>query len=140
VDATRRCDPHAVALRCLIVDDNAEFLVAARELLERQGLAVVGIASTSARALVLASELRPDVTLVDVDLGAESGLDLASQLARATGLEDARVVLISAYGEADLADLIAASPAVGFLSKPILSARAIEAVLERAGPTERRGR
>jgi CheY-like chemotaxis protein len=129
-----------VALRCLIVDDNAEFLVAARDLLERQGVAVVGVASTSARALVLAQELRPDVTLVDIDLGAETGFDLALRLAESTGLEDMRIVLISAYGEADLADLIAASPAVGFLSKPILSRPAIESVLERAGPTERRGR
>lgn len=129
-----------MALRCLIVDDNAEFLVAARDLLERQGVAVVGVASTSARALVLAQELRPDVTLVDIDLGAETGFDLALRLAESTGLEDMRIVLISAYGEADLADLIAASPAVGFLSKPILSRPAIESVLERAGPTERRGR
>ena len=129
-----------MALRCLIVDDNAEFLVAARDLLERQGVAVVGVASTSARALVLAQELRPDVTLVDIDLGAETGFDLALRLAESTGLEDMRIVLISAYGEADLADLIAASPAVGFLAKPVLSAPAIEAVLERAGTTERRGR
>jgi CheY-like chemotaxis protein len=140
VDANRRCDPDAVALRCLIVDDNPEFLVAARDLLERQGVAVVGMASTSARALVLAHALRPDVTLVDVDLGEESGFDLASRLARTTGLDHGRVVLISAYDETDLADLIAASPAVGFVSKPILSAPAIEAVLDRARATERRGR
>ena len=128
-----------MALRCLIVDDNEEFLAAARDLLERQGVAVVGVASTGARALVLAHELRPDVALVDIDLGEETGFDLAARLAEATGLEDLRVVLISAYGESDLADLIAASPAVGFVSKPILSRPAVEAVLERAGPTERRG-
>ena len=139
MDANDRCDADHVALRCLIVDDNAEFLVAARDLLERQGVAVVGVASTSARALVLAQELRPDVTLVDIDLGAETGFDLALRLAESTGLEDMRIVLISAYGEADLADLIAASPAVGFLAKPVLSAPAIEAVLERAGTIERRG-
>ena len=116
-----------MALRCLIVDDNAEFLAVARGLLERQGLAVVGVASTGECALALAQDLRPDVTLVDV------------ALAEAAALEDMRIVLISAYGETDLAELIAASPAVGFLSKPILSRPAIEAVLERAGPIERRG-
>src|SRR5919108_6358416 len=119
--AARRCDPHHVALRCLIVDDNPGFLVAARDLLERQGLAVVGVASTGARALALARELRPDVTLVDVELGEETGFDLARRLARAAGLEDVRVVLVSAHSETDLADLIAASPAVGFVSKPVLS-------------------
>jgi CheY-like chemotaxis protein len=121
-----------VALRCLIVDDNPEFVVAARDLLERQGVDVVGVASTVAQALALARELRPDVALVDVDLGEETGFDLARRLATATGLDDVAVVLVSAYGERDLADLIAASPAAGFLSKTVLSAPAIEEVLARA--------
>jgi len=56
-------------LRCLIVDDSRRFLEAARSLLEREGIAVVGVASTSAEALRRAEELKPDVALVDVDLG-----------------------------------------------------------------------
>jgi CheY-like chemotaxis protein len=134
VDAARRCDPRRVALRCLIVDDNPEFLVAARDLLQRQGVDVVGVASTGPEALALAQELRPDVAVVDVELGEETGFDIARRLAAATGLEDARVVLVSAYGEGDLADLIAASPAVGFLSKAVLSGPAIRDLLSRARP------
>jgi hypothetical protein len=38
-------------MRCLIVDDSAEFANAARGLLEFQGFKVVGVASTSAEAL-----------------------------------------------------------------------------------------
>ena len=74
-------------------------------------------------------DLRPDVALVDIDLGDESGLDLARRLVGADG-ERSRVVLISAYSENDFADLIAASPAVGFLSKAELSAAKIEEVLQ----------
>jgi two-component system, NarL family, nitrate/nitrite response regulator NarL len=37
-----------VALRCLVVDDSAGFLVAARSLLEREGIAVVGVATDAA--------------------------------------------------------------------------------------------
>ena len=48
-----------MALRCLIVDDSAPFLAAARKLLEREGISVVGVASTSAEALKPAQELRP---------------------------------------------------------------------------------
>jgi CheY-like chemotaxis protein len=55
-----------VALRCLIVDDNAAFLDAAAALLEREGVTVVGIASASADALAQAQELRPDVVLADL--------------------------------------------------------------------------
>jgi DNA-binding NarL/FixJ family response regulator len=116
-----------MALRVLIVDDNANFLEVARDLLEREGIAVIGTASTSAEALQRARELRPEVILVDVDLGDESGLDLAQQLA---AREAGQVVLVSAYPEADFADLIRTSPAVGFVSKSELSGPAI---LDRIG-------
>jgi two-component system nitrate/nitrite response regulator NarL len=118
-----------MALRSLIVDDNARFLAAARTLLEREGIAVVGVASSSAEAVQLAGALRPDVALVDIDLGDESGFDVARRLA---GAELSQVVLISAYPEADFAELIAASPAVGFLAKADVSALKIREVLRRA--------
>jgi DNA-binding NarL/FixJ family response regulator len=121
-----------MALRSLIVDDNAHFLAAARALLERQGVAVVGVASSCADAVRLAAKLRPDVALVDIDLGEESGFDVARRLAGPDGTALSPVVLISAYPEGDFADLIAASPAVGFLSKSDVSATSIHEVLRRA--------
>ena len=114
-----------MALRSLIVDDNAHFLQAARDLLERQGMVVVGVASTGDEALQRAEELRPDVVLLDIDLGADDGFDVARRLALASGLEQTRVVLISTYDEKDFADLIAASPAAGFVTKTDLSRQAI---------------
>ncbi len=118
-----------MALRCVMVDDSARFLEAARALLQREGVAVVGVASTIAEALALVDQVRPDVTLVDIDLGAESGFDLASRLARAADGEPSRAILISTHAEADFADLIDSSPAAGFLSKSDLSAEAIDAIL-----------
>jgi CheY-like chemotaxis protein len=123
-----------VALRSLIVDDNAYFLQAASDLLERQGVVVVGVASTGDQAVQRAEELRPDVVLLDIDLGDDNGFDVARRLAAATGLEHARVVLISTYAERDFADLIAASPAVGFLTKTDLSRRAICELLASERP------
>ena len=116
-------------LRSLIVDDNARFLSAARALLEREGIAVVGVASSCAEAIQMAGALQPDVALVDIDLGDESGFDVARRLATA---DLSRVVLISAYPEADFAELIAASPAVGFLAKSDVSARRLREVLASA--------
>jgi CheY-like chemotaxis protein len=49
--AMRRRALSAMAVRCLIVEDNQSFLDAARKLLEQQGLTVVGVASTSEEAL-----------------------------------------------------------------------------------------
>jgi DNA-binding NarL/FixJ family response regulator len=120
-------------LRCLIVDDSSRFLNAARGLLERQGIAVVGVASNSAEALQRAEEVRPDVTLLDIDLGGESGLELARRLHRQADRAPAPVILISTHAEQDYADLIAASPAVGFLPKTALSADAIRRSLAGRG-------
>jgi DNA-binding NarL/FixJ family response regulator len=111
-------------LTCLIVDDNASFLEAASALLEREGLAVSGVASTSEQALRLAGELHPDVVLVDVSLGAESGLALARMLANEE--REATVILISTHSAADFADVIAEMPVAGFVSKTELSAATIE--------------
>jgi DNA-binding NarL/FixJ family response regulator len=122
-----------MTLRCVIVDDNRRFVDAARGLLERQGIAVVGVASTSAEALRRAGELRPDVMLLDIDLGGESGFELARRLRREANTAASRMIMISTHAEQDYADLIAASPAVGFLSKSALSADAIRDLLGSRG-------
>jgi DNA-binding NarL/FixJ family response regulator len=121
-------------LRCLIVDNSPRFLAAARRLLERQGVTVVGLAATTEQALELSAEQRPDVTLVDIDLGGESGLELARRLHRAAGPAAPRIILISTHAEEDYADLIAAGPATGFLPKTGLSADAIYGLLRQNGP------
>ena len=117
-----------MSLRCLIVDDSGPVLAAARTLLEQQGIAVVGAASSGEEALALVRERRPDVTLIDVDLGGENGFELARKL------NGAPAILISTRAERDYADLIAASPALGFLSKADLSAAAIHALIAAAPP------
>ena len=116
-------------LRCLLVDDNEAFLQTASLLLQREGLTVAGVASSIAGALRQARALRPDVILIDIGLGRESGFDLARLLARDGQDGDAGVILISTGAEADYADLIAESPAAGFLPKSDLSARGITQIL-----------
>ena len=117
-------------LRCLIVDDNVPFLTAAASLLEREGLTVVGVASSIADALGQARELRPDVILVDIMLGRESGFDLARRLTEAADLDDPTVILISTHAEADLAELIEEAPAAGFMPKSQMSASIIRQLIE----------
>jgi CheY-like chemotaxis protein len=114
--------------RSLLVDDNSRFLSAARELLEREGLEVVGVASTIAEATRLVGALDPDVCLVDIDLGSESGFELARQIATGEN-HSPHVILISAYPGRDFTDMIAESPAIGFLSKPELSAARVRAIV-----------
>lgn len=118
-------------MRCLIVDDSAVFIHAACHLLEHQGVTVVGVASTSEEASHRLRELRPDVTLVDVELGAESGFDVAEQLHASE--PSAPLILVSTHVAEHFADMIAASPAVGFISKSDLTADAILDLLGGSG-------
>jgi DNA-binding NarL/FixJ family response regulator len=105
----------------LIVDDNATWRDAARRLLERDGLAVVGVASTIAEGLRSARELEPDVMLVDVHLGAESGVELARRLRQERWSASAAVILISSGPEQQFGQCNAAIPADGFVPKSALS-------------------
>ena len=120
-------------MRCLIVDDSPDFLEAARNLLQQQGLTVAGVASSGDDAVRLARELRPDVTLIDIDLGVEDGIAVARRLSDADGQPAGKLILISTHGEDEFADLIERSPAIGFVAKSELSADAIGA-LTGAGP------
>jgi CheY-like chemotaxis protein len=125
--ARYRWDPDGMPLRCLLVDDNQAFLETASLLLEREGVTVAGVASSIAQALGQARALRPDLILVDIGLGEESGFDLARLLARDDLAAD--VILISTGAEADYAELIDDSPAAGFLAKTDLSLHGISRLL-----------
>ncbi|MCW2549102.1 MAG: putative response regulator receiver domain protein [Mycobacterium sp.] len=116
-------------LHLMLVDDNEAFLRAASALLQREGVTVAGVASSTKEALRQALALRPQVILVDIGLGEESGFDLARLLAQQVGAAD--VIMISARAESDYAELIAESPAAGFLSKSDLSALGIHRILDR---------
>jgi DNA-binding NarL/FixJ family response regulator len=118
-------------LRCVIVDDSPSLLEAARSLLEQGGIDVVGVASTGVEALRQICELRPDVALVDIDLGSESGFEVVREIAGNGVAGSTWTILISTHAEADFADLIATSPAVGFLAKSELSAERVREMLDR---------
>ena len=118
-------------MRCVIVDDNFLFLESAADLLRREGVDVVGVASDSAAAIRLVTELRPDVTLIDIDLGDEDGFELAQEL-NDISAASFEVILVSTHAEKDLAQLIERSPALGFIAKTRLSAQAIRDTLEHA--------
>lgn len=120
-----------VTVRVLIVDDNEPFLAALRAVLQGQGVDVVAVASTAAEGFVRAQLLRPDLILVDIELGEDSGFGLARQLADDDDTADLGVILISTHPEDDFADLVCESPALGFVSKSDLSGFAIEEMLRR---------
>jgi DNA-binding NarL/FixJ family response regulator len=121
-----------MSIRCLIVDDNSSFLQEMHGLLEEQGLEMVGGAASADDALAQIAELRPEVALIDIDLGGESGLALARRVQEDAGHPAPNVILISTHDERAFADLIERSSALGFLSKTELSAATIRQMLASA--------
>jgi DNA-binding NarL/FixJ family response regulator len=115
-------------VRCLIVDDSATFTNAASGILEGAGIHVVGLASTAAEAVERYRRLRPDVTLVDVNLGADNGFDVVTMLSHEDTPRPA-MILVSTHSEHDFEDLMAESPALGFVPKIALSGTAIRNLL-----------
>jgi CheY-like chemotaxis protein len=116
-----------VALSVVIVDDSEVFLASARDLLERDGLSVVGLATNAAEAVERVEALGPDLVVVDLHLGSVSGLDVARRLS--TGPGSPAVVVVSSIGADDLAALAADAPVQGVLTKTALSAAALESIV-----------
>jgi len=111
-----------MAERCLLVDDSEAFLAAAVRRLESEGLEVVGCATHAEQALELVEAVRPDIVLVDVELGDEDGVELSERIRELA--EAPKVILISAYDKEEIAELT--KPAkVEYLPKNRLSAAAI---------------
>jgi DNA-binding NarL/FixJ family response regulator len=122
-------DARAMALRCFIIDDSSHFLSVAQELLTGEGLEIVGVASTAEEALRAVEQAGPDVVLIDVELGQESGFELARRFQRETSLDRSRVIMISTHAEEDIRELMTSAPVAAFLSKSRLSAHAIRQIL-----------
>jgi CheY-like chemotaxis protein len=69
----------------VIVDDHAEFLAVAGELLEAAGWQVVGSCPDGRSALTAISELRPDLLLLDVQLPDIDGFEVIARIDQTDG-------------------------------------------------------
>lgn len=120
-----------MVIHCLIVDDSDRLIRSARSLLEREGVAVVGVASNATEALEQMAEVKPDAMLPDINLGGESGFDCARQVHQLASGEGGRpeIILISSSAHEDFEELIAANPMAGFLPKFALPAGTIHHLL-----------
>jgi DNA-binding NarL/FixJ family response regulator len=90
-------------IRILLVDDHAIIRDGLRDLIGSQpGMVVVGGAGTRGDALTLAARERPDVIVLDLDLGYESGLDLLPDLLEAA--PSASVIILTGTREVEQRD------------------------------------
>ncbi|MFV2172545.1 response regulator [Actinomadura sp. LOL_016] len=121
--------------RVLIVDDHTLFAEALAARLGREpDLVILPIASDARRALALTATERPKVVVLDMTLGAESGLDVLDRLRESH--PDVRVVVLTAMSELDVLVQAVRRGAVGWLSKTEsaeLVARVIRSAARRGG-------
>lgn len=111
-------------LRVLVVEDHQAIAKGLTLLLRGEGIEVAGTAHCLSQGRELAARRRPDVAIVDMDLGAESGLDLIPA-ARATGM---RVLMYCDDPRPGLADEARAAGAAGVASKASASRELLDAV------------
>jgi DNA-binding NarL/FixJ family response regulator len=116
-----------VPIRVLIVDDHASFRSLARRLLVDEGFDVVGEASDGRGAVRAASELRPDVVLLDVQLSDSDGFGVAAALAEQP--HPPAVVLVSSRARADYGHRVDRSATQGFIAKAELSGAVLRQLL-----------
>ena len=126
-DAAGAGFPHGA--RVLIVDDHPLIRQGvARTLSAEPGLEVAGEAATAAEALAQASELEPDLVVLDLGLGSADGLDLIPRILRATG--GAKVLVLSMFDEALYAERCLRAGASGYLMKEAASSTLVDAIRE----------
>ncbi len=114
-------------IRVLLVDDHDVVRVGLRALLERvPGIEVVGEASNGDQALTRATELRPDVVVMDLSMGGTDGLTAIRQLARRS--DPPRVLTLTMHEEEDYLIPALEAGANGYLVKSSASADLVEAI------------
>jgi two-component system response regulator AtoC len=101
--------------RVLVVDDEENLRIVVRTFLKRDGYEVE-VASNGEEALALVEAFGPDVILTDVRMPKMGGLDLLATL-KAKGI-DATVIVMTAYGNLDLALEAMKAGAYDYIQKP----------------------
>lgn len=119
-------------MRVLIVDDHEVVRLGLRTVIARQpGMEVAGEAGTACDAILLARQLKPDIVLLDVRLGASSGLDACRQIKAER--PETRVVILTSFPDDDVLFEAITAGADGYVLKQIGSddlVRAMERVAE----------
>jgi DNA-binding NarL/FixJ family response regulator len=107
---------NSAAIRVLVADDHTIVRSGIRHVLDSEaGFTVVGEAATGVEALSLASELRPDVVVLDLSMPGESGFRVAAKLRSES--PETRVLILSMHDNAEYVVEAVRAGAHGYLLK-----------------------
>lgn len=117
--------------RILLAEDEAIERIDLHELLTALGYLVVGEASDGQMAVSMARELKPDITIMDIEMPEMDGIDAARILSTE---KLCPVLLLTAYSQRELVERARDAGVMGYLVKPFRESEvtpAIEVALAR---------
>ena len=118
-EATRK------APRVLVAEDEALIRLDLVEMLREEGYDVAGEAADGEEAIKLASELNPDLVILDVKMPKVDGIEAAQHIA---GNRIAPVVILTAFSQRDLVERARDAGAMAYLVKPFAKRDLVPAI------------
>ncbi|KAA2261608.1 response regulator [Solihabitans fulvus] len=114
-----------VQRRVLVAEDEALIRLDLVEMLREEGYEVAGEAADGEEAVRLATELRPDLVILDIKMPGVDGIEAASVIA---GGRIAPVVMLTAFSQRDLVERARDAGAMAYLVKPFAKRDLVPAI------------
>jgi len=111
--------------RVIIAEDEALIRLDLAEMLAEEGFEVVGQAVDGEQAVEMATELRPDLVIMDVKMPKKDGIDAASEI---VADQIAPVVILTAFSQRELIERARDAGAMAYLVKPFSKADLLPAI------------
>jgi AmiR/NasT family two-component response regulator len=111
--------------RVVVAEDESLIRLDIVEILRDNGFDVVGEAADGATAVALATELRPDLVVMDVKMPQLDGISAAEQLAKN---HIAPVVLLTAFSQKELVERASEAGALAYVVKPFTPSDLLPAI------------
>lgn len=118
-------DSPAPAKRILVAEDEAIIRIDLAEMLGEAGYDVVGQASNGEQAVELATELRPDLVIMDVKMPVLDGISAAEQIGKE---RICPVVMLTAFSQTELVERARDAGVMAYIVKPFTATDVVPAI------------
>lgn len=123
--ATPSATPTGPARTVVIAEDETLIRMDLAEMLTDEGYSVVGQAGDGAKAIELATDLRPDLVILDVKMPVLDGIAAAEAIA---SKRIAPVVILTAFSQRELVERARDAGAMAYLVKPFTQSDLVPAI------------
>ena len=124
-DTTSDSPAPAPAKRILVAEDEAIIRIDLAEMLGEAGYDVVGQASNGEQAVELATELRPDIVIMDVKMPVLDGISAAEQIGKE---RICPVVMLTAFSQTELVERARDAGVMAYIVKPFTATDVVPAI------------